>query len=372
MPTTDAARTVDASPAESGTAAAHADPGHVIDLRSDTVTRPGDAMRRAMAEAEVGDDVFGDDPTVNALQERIAGLLGFEAALFVSSGTQSNLCALLTHCGRGDEYIAGQMAHTYRWEGGGAAVLGGIQPQPLPHRADGTLDPLDIAAAVKPDDPHFARTRLLCLENTVGGRAVSMDYLKTATQVARDHGLATHLDGARLFNAAVAGGDDPYEQARLIAGHFDSVSVCFSKGLGAPVGSALVGSREFVAGARRWRKVLGGGMRQAGVLAAAALHALDHHVTRLADDHAHAALFAEGLKDVEGLTMEPSGTNMVFAKSAPGLETDDLRDRLERRGLLCGGYPGQLRFVFHLDVTRADTERAVRIVREAVAETATR
>ncbi|MET9902415.1 low-specificity L-threonine aldolase [Streptomyces sp. NPDC006446] len=374
MPTTDAARptdAVDVSPAESVTAAAHADPGHVIDLRSDTVTRPGDAMRRAMAEAEVGDDVFGDDPTVNALQERIAGLLGFEAALFVSSGTQSNLCALLTHCGRGDEYIAGQMAHMYRWEGGGAAVLGGIQPQPLPHRADGTLDPLDIAAAVKPDDPHFARTRLLCLENTFGGRAVSMDYLKTATQVARDHGLATHLDGARLFNAAVAGGDDPYEQARLIAGHFDSVSVCFSKGLGAPVGSALVGSREFVAGARRWRKVLGGGMRQAGVLAAAALHALDHQVTRLADDHAHAALFAEGLKDVEGLTMEPSGTNMVFAKSAPGLETDDLRDRLERRGLLCGGYPGQLRFVFHLDVTRADTERAVRIVREAMAERAT-
>ncbi|WP_406364542.1 low-specificity L-threonine aldolase [Streptomyces sp. NBC_00645] len=374
MPTTDAARTVDAdavSPAASVTAAAHEEPGHLIDLRSDTVTRPGEAMRRAMAEAEVGDDVFGDDPTVNALQERIAGVLGFEAALFVSSGTQSNLCALLTHCGRGDEYIAGQMAHTYRWEGGGAAVLGGIQPQPLPHRADGTLDPLDIAAAVKPDDPHFARTRLLCLENTVGGRVVSMDYLKTATQVARDHGLATHLDGARLFNAAVAGGDDPYEQARLIAGHFDSVSVCFSKGLGAPVGSALVGSREFVAGARRWRKVLGGGMRQAGVLAAAALHALDHQVTRLADDHAHAMLFAEGLKDVEGLTMEPSGTNMVFAKSAPCVETDELRDRLARRGLLCGGYPGQLRFVFHLDVTRADTERAVRIVRETMAETAT-
>ncbi|MFD6822148.1 low-specificity L-threonine aldolase [Streptomyces sp. NPDC060085] len=375
MPTTDSARAADAadvSHAANETGAAHGASGRLIDLRSDTVTRPSDAMRRAMAEAEVGDDVFGDDPTVNALQERIAGLLGFEDALFLSSGTQSNLCALLTHCGRGDEYIAGQMAHLYRWEGGGAAVLGGIQPQPLPHRADGTLDPQDIAAAVKPDDPHFARTRLLCLENTIGGRAVSPDYLKTATGLARDHGLATHLDGARLFNAAVASGDDPYEQARLIAGHFDSVSVCFSKGLGAPVGSALVGSREFVDGARRWRKVLGGGMRQAGVLAAAALHALDHHVARLADDHAHAALFADGLKDLEDLTVEPSGTNMVFAKSGPGIDTDDLSERLARRGLLCAGYPGQLRFVFHLDVTRADTERAVRIVRETLAETATR
>lgn len=375
MPTTDSARAADAadvSHAVNETGAAHGASGRPIDLRSDTVTRPSDAMRRAMAEAEVGDDVFGDDPTVNALQERIAGLLGFEDALFVSSGTQSNLCALLTHCGRGDEYIAGQMAHLYRWEGGGAAVLGGIQPQPLPHRADGTLDPQDITAAVKPDDPHFARTRLLCLENTIGGRAVSPDYLKSATGLARDHGLATHLDGARLFNAAVASGDDPYEQARLIAGHFDSVSVCFSKGLGAPVGSALVGSREFVNGARRWRKVLGGGMRQAGVLAAAALHALDHHVARLADDHAHAALFADGLKDLEGLTIEPSGTNMIFATPAPGIDTDDLSDRLARRGLLCAGYPGQLRFVFHLDVTRADTERAVRIVRETLAETATR
>ncbi|MGX1548263.1 low-specificity L-threonine aldolase [Streptomyces adustus] len=374
MPTTDTARATDAADvprAVNATDASPDRPGRPIDLRSDTVTRPGEAMRRAMAEAEVGDDVFGDDPTVNALQERIAGLLGFEAALFVSSGTQSNLCALLTHCGRGDEYIAGQLAHMYRWEGGGAAVLGGIQPQPLPHRADGTLDPLDIAAAVKPDDPHFARTRLLCLENTIGGRAVPMDYLKTATQIARDHRLATHLDGARLFNAAVAAGGDPYEQARQIAGHFDSVSVCFSKGLGAPVGSALVGSREFVAEARRWRKVLGGGMRQAGVLAAAALYALDHHVTRLADDHAHAALFAEGLRDVKGLAVEPSGTNMVFARSAPGLDTDELRDRLARRGLLCAGYPGQLRFVFHLDVTRADAEQAVRIVRETLDEVAT-
>lgn len=341
-----------------------------VDLRSDTVTRPGEAMRKAMAGAEVGDDVFGDDPTVHALQDRIAGLLGFEAALFVSSGTQSNLCALLTHCGRGDEYLVGQFAHAYRWEGGGAAVLGGIQPQPLAHREDGTLDPDEIAAAVKPDDPHFARTRLLCLENTIGGRTLPLEYLETATGVARRHGLATHLDGARLFNAAADGDGDPCTRARTIAGHFDSVSVCFSKGLGAPVGSALVGSREFVARARRWRKVLGGGMRQAGVLAAAALHALDHHVTRLADDHANAALFAAGLRDVPSLVVEGARTNMVFARPAPGVDADDVTARLARRGVLCAGYPGQLRFVFHLDVSRADTERAVRIVRETLEEAA--
>ncbi|MFJ9916062.1 low-specificity L-threonine aldolase [Actinacidiphila glaucinigra] len=341
-------------------------PGRVVDLRSDTVTRPGADMRRAMAEAEVGDDVFADDPTVNALQERIAERLGFEAALFVSSGTQSNLCALLTHCGRGDEYIAGQSAHVYRWEGGGGAVLGGIQPQPLPHRADGTLDPADIAAAVKPDDPHFPRTRLLCLEDTIGGRAVPVDYLRAATGLAGEHGLATHLDGARLFNAAVAAGGDPYEQARLIAGHFDSVSVCFSKGLGAPVGSALLGSREFVARALRWRKALGGGMRQAGILAAGALYALEHQVARLAEDHANAALFAEGIKGVPGLVVGDAQTNMVFAEPAPGLSAEEVQERLARRGLRCAGYPGRLRFVFHLDVSRADTEEAVRIVRETL------
>ncbi|MFF3946055.1 low-specificity L-threonine aldolase [Streptomyces sp. NPDC001902] len=341
-------------------------PGRVIDLRSDTVTRPGADMRRAMAEAEVGDDVFADDPTVGALQDRIAERLGFEAALFVSSGTQSNLCALLTHCGRGDEYIAGQSAHVYRWEGGGGAVLGGIQPQPLPHREDGTLDPADIVAAVKPDDPHFPRTRLLCLENTIGGRVVPTDYLRTATGLAREHGLATHLDGARLFNAAVAAGGDPYEQARLIAGHFDSVSVCFSKGLGAPVGSALLGNREFVARALRWRKALGGGMRQAGIIAAGALYALEHQVARLAEDHANAALFAEGIKDVPGLVVGDSQTNMVFAEPAPGLSAEEVQERLARRGLHCAGYPGRLRFVFHLDVSRADTEEAVRIVHEAL------
>jgi threonine aldolase len=271
-----------------------------VDLRSDTVTRPTAAMRAAMAAADVGDDVFGDDPSVNALQERIAALLGKEAALFVSSGTQGNLVAVMTHCGRGDEYIVGQSAHTYRYEAGGAAVLGSVQPQPLEHQADGSLALEDIAAAIKPDDAHFARSRLLCLENTIGGKVLPLDYLARATALARERGLATHLDGARLFNAAVALGGDPYANARAIAAHFDSVSVCFSKGLGAPVGSALVGSRAFIHEAHRWRKMLGGGMRQAGVLAAAALHALDHHVERMAVDHALARRLADGLQQVRG------------------------------------------------------------------------
>ena len=234
----------------------------MIDLRSDTVTRPTAAMREAMFAAPLGDDVFGDDPSVNALQERIAALLGKEAALFMPTGTQSNLAALMSHCQRGDEYLVGQMAHTYRWEGGGAAVLGSIQPQPIAHQPDGSLALADIEASIKPDDAHFARTRLLCLENTFGGQPMAMDWLRDATALARRHGLATHLDGARLFNAAVvqadASGGDPYTEARAIADLFDSISVCFSKGLGAPVGSALVGSRELIARAKRVRKMAGG------------------------------------------------------------------------------------------------------------------
>ncbi|HUG25168.1 low-specificity L-threonine aldolase, partial [Piscinibacter sp.] len=256
----------------------------IVDLRSDTVTRPTPAMRDAMLRADVGDDVFGDDPSVNALQEHVAGLFGKEAALFVPSGTQSNLCAIMSHCQRGDEYIVGQMAHTYRWEGGGAAVLGSVQPQPLDHQPDGTLALADVEAAIKPDDAHFARTRLLALENTWGGKALPMAYIADATALARRRGLATHLDGARLFNAAVKLG----VPVREIARHFDTVSVCFSKGLGAPVGSALVGPRDLVLQARRWRKMLGGGMRQAGILAAAGIHALEHHVQRLAEDHGNA------------------------------------------------------------------------------------
>jgi len=339
----------------------------IVDLRSDTVTQPTAAMRAAMMAAELGDDVFAGDPTVNALQERIAALLGKEAALFVPSGTQSNLVGIMSHCGRGDEYIVGQMAHTYRWEGGGAAVLGSVQPQPLDHQPDGTLALKDIEAAIKPDDAHFARSRLLALENTIGGKVLPMSYLADATALARRRGLATHLDGARLFNAAVAIGGDPRATAREMASHFDSVSVCFSKGLGAPVGSALVGSREFIRSAHRWRKMLGGGMRQAGVLAAAAIHALDHHIDRLAGDHALAKRMAEGLAGLPGLTVEPPQTNIVFA-DLQGPRADGLMEHLTSRGVLAtGALYGQisrLRFVTHLDVDAAGVDRAVAAVRE--------
>jgi len=331
---------------------------NTVDLRSDTVTKPTPSMRDAMARAEVGDDVFADDPTVNALQERIAAMLGKEAALFVPSGTQSNLIAMMSHCGRGDEYIVGQMAHTYRWEGGGAAVLGSVQPQPLEHQPDGTLALADIAAAIKPDDSHFARTRLLCLENTLGGKALGMGYMADATALARKHGLATHLDGARLFNAATALG----VPAKDIAQHFDSVSVCFSKGLGAPVGSALCGSKALIKSAHRWRKMLGGGMRQAGVLAAGALHALDHHVTRLADDHALARRLAEGLQGIPGLRVEPPQTNILFIE-VEGERAQTLLPYLKSRGILATGLY-RLRFVTHLDVDAQGVDRAIAAVRE--------
>ena len=330
----------------------------VVDLRSDTVTRPTPAMRDAIARAEVGDDVFGDDPTVNALQERIAALTGKQAALFVASGTQGNLCAMLSHCQRGDEVLVGQLAHLYRYEAGGAAVLGGIQPQPIAQQDDGTLALADIEAAIKPDDEHFARTRLLCLENTWNGKVLAPDYLAQATVLARRHGLATHLDGARLFNAAIASGRSVAE----IAAPFDSVSVCFSKGLGAPVGSALCGSRELIDRARRLRKMLGGGMRQVGLLAAGAMFALDHHVERLADDHLHARRLADGLTGIPGLAVVPPQTNIVFA-SVEGGRTAALLEHLAQRGVLATGLIG-LRFVTHLDVDAPGIDRAVDAVRE--------
>jgi threonine aldolase len=340
----------------------------VVDLRSDTVTRPTAAMREAMMAAPLGDDVFGDDPSVNALQDKIASLLGFEAALFMPSGTQSNLCALLSHCQRGDEYIVGQMQHCYRWEAGGAAVLGSVQPQPLAHQADGTLALADIEAAIKPDDPHFARTRLLALENTLGGQVIPFDYLQAACALARRHALATHLDGARLFNAAVAqcaaGGGTPLEEARRIAGCFDSVSICFSKGLGAPAGSALCGSRELISRARRVRKMAGGAMRQAGLLAAAAAYALDHHVERLAHDHALARRLADGLAGIPGLRVEPAPTNIVFVDLEPAVREKGrgLLDHLRGCGVLATGLY-KLRFVTHLDVDAAGIDRAVDAVR---------
>ena len=333
----------------------------IVDLRSDTVTRPTPAMREAMACAELGDDVFGDDPSVNALQEQIAALLGKEAALFMPSGTQSNLAGIMSHCGRGDEYIVGQGAHTYRYEAGGAAVLGSVQPQPLPHQPDGSLGLADIEGAIKPDDEHFARSRLLALENTIGGKVLPMAYLAEATALARSRGLATHLDGARLFNAAVALGGDARANARAIADHFDSVSVCFSKGLGAPVGSALVGSKALIQSAHRWRKMLGGGMRQAGMLAAAASFALDHHIDRLADDHALAARLAEGISGIDGLDVVRPQSNIVFA-TARGGRGPALLAHLQAQGVLATGLIG-LRFVTHLDVDRAGIKRAIAAVR---------
>jgi threonine aldolase len=340
-----------------------------VDLRSDTVTQPTAAMRDAMMAAPLGDDVFGDDPTVNELQEHIAAITGKEAALFMPSGTQSNLCGILAHCGRGDEYIVGQLAHTYRYEGGGAAVFGSVQPQPLTQDAQGRMALADIAAAIKPDDPHFARTRLLCLENTWNGHVMPDDYLRGATDLAREHGLTTHLDGARVFNAAVASaavGQGALVRVRQIADHFDSLSVCFSKGLGAPVGSALCGSQELIQSARRVRKMAGGGLRQAGLLAACALHALDHHVDRLANDHANARRLAEGLSGIEGLNVKSAQTNIVFVDVAEGRGAA-LLDFLKANGVLATGLIG-LRFVTHLDVDSGGIDHAIATVRRFFAE----
>ena len=332
--------------------------GKPIDLRSDTVTRPSAAMRAAMAAAEVGDDVYGDDPTVNRLQERAAELFGHEAALFAPSGTQSNLIALLTHCQRGDEYIVGMGAHTYKYEAGGGAVLGSIQPQPIAHQPDGSLALADIERAIKPDDFHFARSRLLALENTFGGRVLQPGYMEAATGLAHRRGLATHLDGARICNAAVKLGISP----RAAVKGFDSVSVCLSKGLGAPVGSVLCGNRGFIRQALRWRKMLGGGMRQAGILAAAGLYALEHNIARLAEDHENAARLARGLSDIAQIKVTTPETNMVFA-DMEAKKCPSLQDALGRRGILAQVDP-HMRIVLHLDVSQADVDRIIAAFKE--------
>jgi len=326
-----------------------------VDLRSDTVTQPSEAMREAMWRAPVGDDVYGEDPTVNALQERLAGELGFTAALFVPTGTQSNLLALMSHCERGDEYIVGADAHTYRFEGGGAAVLGSIQPQPIPQAADGTL-PLDrVEAAIKPVDPHFARSRLLALENTWHGRVLPFDYLAQARELATRRHLGLHLDGARLYNAAIAYG----RPAREVTTCFDSVSVCLSKGLGAPVGSVLLGDTALIERARRWRKVAGGGWRQAGMLAAAAMYALDHHVERLAEDHARAGRLAARLRAVDGLVVTGCHTNMVFV-DVPADRLKDLAAHMAQAGIrLSIGYLPSVRLVTHRDIDDEGVERTI-------------
>jgi threonine aldolase len=335
-----------------------------IDLRSDTVTKPSEGMRAAMAAADVGDDVYGEDPTVNRLEVRLAEMLGKEAAIYVATGTQSNLIGLMSHCERGDEYIVGQQAHTYKYEGGGAAVLGSIQPQPIDNEPDGTLDLAKVAAAIKPDDSHFARTRLLALENTLGGKVIPLAYIDEAEKLARSRGLGLHLDGARLFNAVVKLGIRPTEIAR----HFDTVSVCLSKGLGAPVGSVLVGSRVLIDRARRWRKVLGGGMRQAGLMAAAGLYALEHNIERLAEDHANARALAEALGGIDGVKIDPAlvQTNMVFMSVAPD-RVAPLREHLARRGMLISSSP-TVRLVTHLDIDRDDVNAFAQAVREFFSE----
>ncbi|SDF47059.1 MULTISPECIES: low-specificity L-threonine aldolase [unclassified Duganella] len=326
-----------------------------LDLRSDTVTRPSAAMRAAMNTAEVGDDVYGDDPTVNRLQEYAADLFGFEDALFAPSGTQSNLLALLAHCGRGDEYLVGQEAHTYRYEGGGAAVLGSIQPQPIVNQADGSIALADIESYIKPDDFHFARTRLLALENTINGRVLPMDYVQQATKLAHDKGLATHLDGARVCNAAVKLGITPRE---VVQG-FDSVSVCLSKGLGAPVGSVLLGSRPLIREAKRWRKMLGGGMRQAGVIAAGGLYALEHNIPGLAEDHDNAAYFAAELAKMRNLKVSAPQTN-IFYVDIPQFVLKGLGDVLELTRIRMSLGP-RTRIVTHMDASREDIDRAITV-----------
>lgn len=325
----------------------------MIDLRSDTVTRPTAAMLDAMIAAPLGDDVWGDDPTVNAFQERLAACTGKEAALLFPTGTQSNLVALMSHCERGDEYIVGQSAHTFRYEGGGAAVLGSIQPQPIENAGDGSLPLESISAAIKADDFHFARSRLLALENTIGGKVLPAAYVREATDLARERGLATHLDGARLFNAAVASGVTPEQLCKP----FDSVSLCFSKGLGAPMGSALVGSRALIDRARRWRKVVGGGMRQSGLIAAACHYALDHHVEGLAEDHRRATRLADGLAHLPGVDIVSQATNMVFVRF-PAEHLSALAVWLEESGIAAQILPTS-RFVLHRDIADEGIDKAL-------------
>ncbi|MGC6387624.1 low-specificity L-threonine aldolase [Ewingella sp. S1.OA.A_B6] len=326
----------------------------MIDLRSDTVTRPSEAMRQAMACAEVGDDVYGDDPTVNTLQDMAAKLTGKEAALFLPTGTQANLVALLTHCQRGEEYIVGQKAHNYMYEAGGAAVLGSIQPQPLDMDADGSI-PLDkIAAAIKPDDIHFARTRLLSLENTHSGKVLPLDYLQKAFAFTREKGLALHIDGARIMNAAVSLNMPLID----ITQYCDTLTICLSKGLGAPVGSLLCSSKEYIHRANRWRKMTGGGMRQAGILAAAGIYALENNVARLQEDHDNARWLEQQLRDIGVEIAEPGAqTNILYIKQNADLAVK-MGPWMRERGVLISTGP-LTRVITHIDISRADLQKVV-------------
>ena len=332
-----------------------------IDLRSDTVTQPCDNMRKVMAKATTGDDVYDEDPTVNQLQSYTAELLNKQAALFCPSGTQSNLIGLLSHCGRGDEYIVGSTAHTYLYEGGGAAVLGSIQPQPLTLKADATFDLNELESAIKPKDIHFARTRLICLENTHNGISLPQDYTQTVKQIAQHHQLSMHLDGARLFNAVVATNTNPAE----LSADFDSISICLSKGLGAPVGSLLVGSHELINEAKRWRKMLGGGMRQAGIIASAGLYALQNNVARLIEDHQHADELANKLSNIEGVDVvnQKAQTNMVYVNV-----NDTMRKRLAElasdRGIILPS-GNNMRLVTHLNINSDDIKSIIELFKQA-------
>ncbi len=332
----------------------------MIDLRSDTVTKPCRDMREAMSRADVGDDVYGNDPTVNRLQELTADMLGKEAALFCSSGTQSNLLALLSHCERGDEYIVGQNAHTFKYEGGGAAVFGSIQPQPVENKDDGRLNLETVQSLIKPDDFHFARTKLLCLENTYSGRVLPLAYQAAAKELAVKNQLGIHLDGARVFNAAVK----LELEVKEISQYFDTVSVCLSKGLGAPVGSVLCGSADKIKKALRWRKVLGGGMRQAGIIAAGGIYALTNNIARLAEDHYNAGYLASALDDIAEVTVVPNSTetNMVFA-SVESSVLSDLASYLNEREILINAR-NPIRFVTHLDVNQTDIKRLVDTIKD--------
>jgi threonine aldolase len=326
-----------------------------IDLRSDTVTQPSAAMRAAALNTLLGDDVYGEDSSVNALQARCSDALGFEAGLFVASGTQSNLLALMAHCERGDEYIVGSEAHTYKFEGGGAAVLGSIQPQPIPQNMDGTFDLEAIKANIKPlGDPHFARTRCITLENTWWGRVLPQNYIANVAALAKQNNLAFHLDGARLYNAAIAQNCE----AREITKHFDSVSVCFSKGLSAPIGSMLLGSAELIDKARRWKKVLGGGWRQAGLLAAMANYALDHNINRLKEDHRRASELAKALKALTSIQTAEAYTSMVYI-TVEKPRVAALKAHMHVHGIKLAASGPSIRMVLHLDINDADLQRVI-------------
>lgn len=356
-----------------------------IDLRSDTVTQPTDAMRRVMADAPVGDDVYGEDPTIRELEQRMARLFDKEAGLFVASGTMANLVALLAHAGRGDEIILGDLSHTFQYEGGGCAALGGIHPHILPNQEDGTLDLEAVRLALRnPADVHMPPSRMIVLENThnrCGGIALTPEYCGDVAALAREHNLLVHLDGARLFNAAIAL-DVPVAKLTAPA---DSIAVCLSKGLGAPVGSVLCGTAGFIEKAHRMRKQVGGGMRQAGILAAAGLYALDHHIDRLAEDHENARFLAEAIDQIYGLDCPQARppargawTNLVYFSvdgetlGRPGFDAVELSKALKARGVLAhalGSDGLKMRMVTHLDVGRADIETALDELRSVIAGT---